>query len=64
MNNNDNLGCSIGGLVFFWLFAGIFFVIAKVTDSVLLETLCIVFGIVVIGMGVSVVIEWLKNNLK
>ena len=64
MNNNDNLGCSIGGLVFFWLCAGICFVLAKVTDSVLLETLCIVFGIVVIGMGVSFVIEWMKNNLE
>lgn len=64
MTNNDDFGYSIVIMILFWLFAGIFFVIAKVTDSVLLETLCIVFGIVVIGMGVSVVIEWLKNNLK
>lgn len=64
MNNNADFGCSIGVMISLWLFAGISFVIAKATDSVLLETLCIVFGIVVIGMGVSVVIEWLRNNLK
>ena len=62
MTDNNNFGCSVVALVIFWLFAGIFFVIAKSTDSVLLETWCIVLGIVAIAMGVSAIIEWLKNN--
>lgn len=64
MKDNNNSGCSIGALVLFWLFAGVFFVIAKFTNSVLLETWCIVLGIVAIVMGVSAIIEGFMNNQK
>lgn len=65
MSDNNNFGCSVVALVIFWLFAGIFFVIAKSTDSVLLGTWRIVFGVVAIAMGVSALIDWLiliRNN--
>ncbi len=62
MEDSSNFGCIIG--VLFWLISGMLFLIAHFTDSIVLETLCVVFGIFVIIMGVSIIFEEIMNNHK